>query len=278
MMRAGLLVILLGVIILGLFSLRQMISPNRTELPVSESPMVLNEFVPGSGKGQLIHHRHFSLSYVEDYEQAEWVAYELTRDELDAPRVPRQEWFNPDYNVTTRSAFYRDYTGSGFTRGHLAPAADMGFDTLAMRESFYMSNISPQLRQFNNGIWRELEEQVRDWAREHGRLYIITGPVLSGDLQMRIGQNSVVVPELFYKVLLDPDNPSGPSIGFLIPNALSERPLMDHAVTLDEVERQTGLDFFPLFDDRIEEDTFNKAHWKVDPQRYRIRVKEWNHE
>jgi endonuclease G len=274
-LRLSTLVILLLVVLISVFLLKGKLTGGlQPATPSYTGPEILAEYMPGSGKGQTVHHRHFSLSYAEDYEQAEWVAYELTREELDAPRVPRHDWFNADYNVRTRSAFHRDYSGSGYTRGHLAPAADMGFDTLAMRESFYMSNISPQVRAFNNGIWRELEEQTRDWVRDAGRLYIVAGPILHKGLDKYIGENRVAVPEYFYKVLLDPDEPDIKGIGFVIPNSLSEKPLMDYAVSIDSVERLTQLDFFPLLDNL--EGVLELESWSTNERRFRTRVNEWN--
>lgn len=234
------------------------------------------DYLPAAGSGQIVHHAHYSLSYAEKFEQAEWVAYELTRQELDGPRVERTDWFYADYAIETRSAFYRDYSGSGYTRGHLAPAADMAFDSIAMRESFFMSNISPQLRAFNGGIWRELEELTRDWARESGRLYVVTGPVLTGDPLDRIGTNRVAVPETFYKVLADPDEPEKKSIAFIIPNALSEEPIMSYVVSVDSVERLTGIDFFVNLTTPVDEASFDPALWPVDERRFSRRIKEWN--
>ena len=277
-LRLGVLIALLTIVVASLLLVRSMLH-NASQPQLSYSgPEILAEYMPASDQGQTVHHRHFSLSYLEKYEQAQWVAYELTREELDAPRVSRHDRFNPDYSVTTRSAFSRDYSGSGFTRGHLAPAADMAFDTLAMRESFYMSNISPQRRDFNNGIWRELEEQTRDWARASGRLYIVTGPVLSTSLTSHIGQNKVAVPELFYKVLLDPDEPEIRNVAFLLPNALSDKPLMEYAVSIDSVEHITGLDFFPLHNGTTDEGKSDISRWPLDTQRYQKRIKEWNNE
>ncbi|MBK9735862.1 MAG: DNA/RNA non-specific endonuclease [Saprospiraceae bacterium] len=126
--------------------------------------------------------------HIEQCEQAEWTAYRMDRTKLNVPNVDRSGHFEPDYSVTTRSAFHRDYSNSGFTRGHLVPAGDMAFDTLAMRESFFMSNMSPQLRAFNNGIWKELEENVRDWTYKDETLYIITGPIQSKGQKKTIGQ------------------------------------------------------------------------------------------
>jgi endonuclease G len=219
---------------------------------------------------------HYTLSYLEAYEQSEWVAYELTREELNASRVPRTDWFYADDAITTRSALHRDYSHSGYTRGHLAPAADMAFDTLAMRESFFMSNICPQKRAFNNGIWRELEEQVRDWARASGGLYVVTGPVLNSGLREQIGQNNVVVPEYYYKVLLDMTSNEIKGIAFIIANEVSEKPLMSYAVSIDSVELMTGIDFFASMDVEPWESAFDSRRWPVDERRYRKRTSDWN--
>ncbi|MDX1477230.1 MAG: DNA/RNA non-specific endonuclease [Saprospiraceae bacterium] len=228
-----------------------------------------------STSGNLVHHTYFSLSYVEAHEQPEWVAYTLTREMLNAPRVPRTDWFYDDPAVDTESATYKDYSGSGYTRGHLVPAADMAFDTLAMRESFFMSNVSPQDRAFNQGVWRELEEQTRDWARRFGRLHVITGPVFTGEQAEQIGRNGVTVPGAFYKVLVAPNLPEPRGIGFMIPNALSEAPLMTYAVAIDAVEARTGLDLFVGMDEELEA-AINLADWDVDQRRYQRRIEEWN--
>jgi len=277
-LRLGTLVILISIVILALFLAKGLMPAAVIQQKPYSGPEILAEYMPAAQEGQTIHHRHFSLSYLEKYEQAQWVAYELALQELNARRVPRSDRFNPDYSVTSASAFHRDYSGSGYTRGHLAPAADMAFDTLAMRESFYMSNISPQTRPFNNGIWRELEEQTRDWAREFGRLYIVVGPVLHENLSVRIGENKVTVPELFYKVLVDPDEPEIKSIAFIIPNALSVKPLIDFAVPIDSVEKMTGIDFFPLLDKSIVEDRIDASLWNMDSKRFQKRINEWNFE
>lgn len=228
---------------------------------------------------EVVHHKYFSLGYLESEEQSAWVAYRLTVQELNQPKLPRYDYFDPDYSVSTGSSFHRDYTGSGFTRGHLVPAADMAFDSAALRETFLMSNISPQVRAFNNGVWRELEEQTRDWVRRNKELYIVSGPIFSTSHD-RIGQNRVGVPESFFKVLLDVKDPEWKGIGFIIPNAISDRPLSDYACTIDSVEIMTHLDFFShlLKDDQEEalESTINLDQWPMHPHRFEWRVNEWN--
>ncbi len=238
-------------------------------------------FIPEAGKGnQLVFHHHFALSYSERHEQAEWVAYELTLDQLNSARQERFGYFAPDLKIQSRSAVHRDYSGSGYTRGHLAPAADMAYDPVAAEECFFMSNISPQVKAFNNGIWRELEENVRDWARKNHRLYVVTGPVLSKGIIGKIGKNRVSVPSLFYKVLLDYTQPDIKGIAFLIPNERSERPLQEYACSIDTIEAVTGIDFFNKLTSAEEieplESSINIKAWSFNRERFKDRVEVWN--
>ncbi len=248
---------------------------------IKETAVEERFYIPGNSNGQIIHKRHFSLSYVEKYEQAEWVAYDLTIHELNSPKVKREKRFRPDYDVSTRSAFHRDYSRSGYTRGHLAPAADMAFDSIAMKESFYMSNISPQTRPFNNGIWRELEEQVRDWGRKYQQVYVVTGPLFD-DIKGQIGQNRVTVPSSFFKVILDLKEPESKGIAFVIPHERSDRHLKEYAISIDQLEKMTGFDFFkdlmtPILETKLES-SFNLDLWTFNDQRYQLRVDKWNHQ
>lgn len=185
----------------------------------------------------------FDLAYNETFEQASWVAYVLTRDEVEQGTVPRTDNFRPDTTIPTGSAVPGDYRGSGYDRGHLAPAADMKWDPLAMSESFLLSNMSPQVPAFNRGIWRKLEERVRDWAIEKDSLYVITGPVLNS-VQSTIGSNQVGVPAYYFKVLVDLSPPNHSIMAFLLPNERSTAELSLFAVTIDSLERFTGYDFF----------------------------------
>lgn len=213
------------------------------------SPVTLsNPELPAFKSGdQVIHHSGYSLLYNETYEQASWVAYELTRGET-GKLYERTDRFIPDPKVRTGSATDSDYIGSGYDRGHLAPAADMGWSSAAMSESFYFSNMSPQSPSFNRGIWKRLEELVRTWAVEYESIYIATGPVLRPGLKS-IGANHVAVPEYYYKVILDYKAPGIRGIGFIIPNAGSDLSLKRFAVSIDSVERFTGIDFFPSLPD-----------------------------
>ena len=203
----------------------------------------VNYEIPRTSKEeQIIHHAGFALVYAEPYEQAKWVAYELTAGETRSA-YERTNHFLTDPKIATGSANDDDYSGSGYDRGHLAPAADMGWSEASMVECFYYSNMSPQLPGFNRGIWKRLEEQVRDWAVAYGSIYVVTGPVLKAGLYT-IGANKVAIPELYYKVILDTHPGHSQAIGFLMPNASSTEGLSGYAVSVDAVEKATGIDFF----------------------------------
>ena len=212
------------------------------------------ELLPKS-KGEIIEHKYYTLSYLENFEQAEWVYYVLTPEMLKGS-ANRTNDFRVDPKVSSGSAQLIDYKNSGYDRGHLAPAGDMKRNRSAMSESFYMSNISPQSPSFNRGIWRSLEVLVRKWASRE-KLYIATGGILVSGLQ-EIGINGVDVPKHFYKVVYDPDN--GKMIAFVLPNEKGQKSLKEYVVSVDRVERLTGIDFFPQLIDEIEENLESKIN------------------
>jgi len=206
---------------------------------------------------EIEHYSGFSLKYSEEHEQAEWVAYQLTAEEVQGA-ADRTDNFRPDENISTRSAGLEDYKGSGYDRGHLAPAADMKWSEQAMEESFLMSNMSPQHPQFNREIWKKLEHRVREWAEENGEVYVVTGPVLTDGPYPAIGPNDVSVPRRFYKIILDYREPGIKAIAFLLPNRRCDQPLSVYALTIDQVESITGIDFYPALPD-VEEDALEST-------------------
>ncbi len=235
------------------------------------------EMLPAPGKGELVLHTYYALSYVEDHEQAEWVAYEITRDRLNENWSERPNTFRPDPDVRTESATPRDYVSSGYDKGHLCPAADMAFNEVAIDETFYMSNMSPQLPAFNGGIWRELEECTRDWARKFNKLYVVTGPIFDQRTQAQIGFSKVTVPGAYYKVMYAPEVQK--TIGFIMPNALSNKPVVEYACSIDAVEKATGLDFFPKMLKGLNaemEASLDVGAWPIKQTRYEQRVEKWN--
>ncbi|MBT8231493.1 MAG: DNA/RNA non-specific endonuclease [Saprospiraceae bacterium] len=237
------------------------------------------DFLPKDEQSYVVHHSYYSLGYHEKTEQANWVAYSLTKPSLRVKNVARERYFKPDYSVHTRSAFFRDYSNSGYTKGHLAPAGDMAFNKKAMKESFFMSNISPQIRKFNNGVWKELEENTRDWAYQKGEIFVVSGPIFYGNNYKKIGQNKVGVPDAFYKILLDKSESE--SIAFIIPHEKTDLPLSQFATSINEVESVVNIDFFyRFFKDDNEEESIEKIDnlkpWKINNKRYKERVNKWN--
>lgn len=238
------------------------------------------EYYLPTASGQVVKHRFYSLSYIEDHEQAEWVAYTLTRDNLKKEWVERQDNFLPDPKVRTGSATPNDYRNSGYDRGHLVPAADMAFDEDAMMETFFMSNISPQAKNFNKGIWRELEELTRSWAEKNVKLFIVTGPVLTEPVKGKIGANEVSIPTAYYKILLDLNEPEKKAIAFVVPNEVSYEPLYKYAKSVDEVEQLTGIDFFPELMPKELEQELEARHnldlWEFNKKKFETRTQKWN--
>jgi endonuclease G len=182
----------------------------------------------------------YTFAYNEQHEQANWVAYILTSSKLGSG-VERSNRFMTDPLVSTQTATNADYAKSGYDRGHLAPAADMSWSLQAMQESFYYSNMSPQLPGFNRGIWKKLEEKVRAWTLKYDTIYIVTGPVLEKGLPT-IGPNKVSIPKAYFKALIAPKQQKG--LAFLMPNAKSDRALSDFSLSIDALEAKLGRDFF----------------------------------
>ncbi|MEM9141874.1 MAG: DNA/RNA non-specific endonuclease [Bacteroidota bacterium] len=227
--------------------------------PETVFPQVLR---PSSTQGSIAIHNHYMLSYMEAYEQAEWVAYVLKKDHLTYDDRERP-YFIEDPQVKSKSADWRNYRGSGYDRGHLCPAGDRRFSEQAYNETFYTSNISPQDRNFNAGIWNRLENQVRQWAKRYGELYVITGGVLEEGL-IEIGEEDVDVPRYYFKIVVRgrPDEPK--ALAFLMPGKESPRPLKDFLVSIDALEKRTGIDFFEKLDDAVEteiETQINNGGW-----------------
>ena len=217
---------------------------------------------------RVITHKGYTVSYNYDWKIPNWVAYELTDWEV-AGEVPRYDRFKPDPMVPQNAtATTDDYKYSGFDRGHMAPAADMKWDEQAMKESFYLSNICPQNPNLNGGVWKDLEEQVRDLASQKGRIFVVCGPIVTDDSHT-LGKNKVVVPQAFFKVLLQEDNGEIYTVGFIYENVSGRKPMSTYATTVDEVETITNIDFFPSLPDEIEDSTeqlIDFSKWVVKKQ------------
>lgn len=226
-----------------------------------QEPSINKIEMPATNGNQIIEHLAYTLSYNETHEQADWVAYYLTKEEAVSDSFSRKDDFREDPEVSTGSSALSDYKDTGYDRGHLCPAADNHWSKDAMSESFYMSNMSPQNQSFNRGKWSYLEKEVRHWAEIYDGVYVVVGGVLKDDLPT-IGDNKVSIPNYFYKVILDYNGKK--AIGFIMPNIPIEDSFKNYSVSVDSVESFTGLDFFiNLPDDEEEniESNFNISQW-----------------
>ncbi|MDH6358561.1 DNA/RNA non-specific endonuclease [Parabacteroides sp. PF5-9] len=212
----------------------------------------------------IVNHEGYTVSYNSDYKIANWVAWELTASKVKNAKVARTNKFLPDPQLKSVSATDKDYSNSGYDRGHMAPAGDMKWSEKAMKESFYLSNICPQDHDLNQGLWRDLEELCRLWAIENNRLLIACGPIISKEMK-RVGINRVGVPTHFYKVICMISDNKYEGIAFVLENkAYKTEKLFSFAVPIDSVETLTGIDFFHLLPDELEtqmEARINEAVW-----------------
>lgn len=203
----------------------------------------------GVDNGVLVEYDHFIVNFNPELHIPNWVAWELTANETYGTGKRGKFQRDPDVDGCPTT---QDYTGSGYDRGHMAPAADMKWNDAAMEQCFYMTNICPQSHLLNGGAWKKLEEKCRAWARADSAILIICGPILTPRPDEFIGESEVAVPKSFFKVICSPYINEPRAIGFIMTNGKIEGGLQAAAVSVDSVERITGLDFFAALPDSIE--------------------------
>lgn len=259
-------IIILLVVLIALFIALCFLTPKESEVSLTADGKIADLELPAPIDGeQIIRHTGYTLSYNEEAEQPSWVAYELTKDEVLGGGT-REDSFKEDPSVITGSATLADYKGSGYDRGHMAPAADFKWSSEAMSDTFFLSNMSPQAPSFNRGIWADLEAAIRTMAYDNDEIYVVTGPVLTDGPYETIGKNKVAIPKRYYKVVLDYKDPDIKAIGFVLPNEGSSEPLSSFAMSVNDVEDITGIDFFPrLPDDQEEiiESQYDLSKWSL---------------
>lgn len=200
---------------------------------------------------QILERTGYVASYNKTNLLPNWVAWHLTAERTEGSAKRSGVDFAEDTEVPEPRATDWDYYNSGYDRGHMCPAADNKWSKKAMEESFLFTNMCPQNGNLNRGDWNEMEMACRKWAKKYGDLYIVCGPILYKGKHKTIGKNKVVVPEAFFKVVLRTgDDPQ--AIGFIYKNTSGNRPKDSYVNTVDEVERITGIDFFPSFPDDVE--------------------------
>lgn len=226
---------------------------NALEIPATQS----SDFI--------IDYMGFTLCYDTGNMIPRWVAYELLAEETDGPYTRKGKYFRPDEKIRIKQADNGDYKGSGWSKGHMAPAGDFKWSDDAMWETFYYTNCVPQNTKLNNGSWNVLENKVRSYANKYGKVYVVTGPIVNDNMNGVIGTNNVVVPDAFYKALMIIDEDQYYAAGFVMYNSEKKQLPTESIMTIDELENITGLDFFPLLDDKTErraESELNIEQWR----------------
>jgi endonuclease G len=199
---------------------------------------------------QHVVHTLFTLSYSEGYELPSWAAYQLTPEQAKATGTYKEK-YNEDPMVTTGTSTTKDYRDAGFIMAQLIPVEDMFTSSRAVEESFLMSNIVPQKPAFNKFIWKTNEKLIREWAKEGNVLYIVAGPMLADAPFGTFGPSKVSIPTRYYKAVLDVNGER--AIGFLFRNNVASGTPRSFAVSVDELEKITGLDFFSSLPDNLEQ-------------------------
>lgn len=212
----------------------------------------------------LLERAAYMLSYTPATRLPVWVAWHLTADHTDGAYKRDGLKFAEDEDVPEPRATNMDYVNSGYDRGHICPSGDNRWSREAQVQSFLYTNCCPQLRNLNTGDWRELEEKCRVWAQRYGDIYIVSGPLLLNKKHKTIGKNKIVVPEAFFKVVLCMRG-KPKAIGFIYRNEPANKKMSSYVNTVDDVERITGLDFFPALPDDVErkvEATADLSDWE----------------
>ncbi len=215
--------------------------------------------IPSSIVSQDCEYEGFRLSFNEHNRTPNWVAWELLENEINGENT-RHNKFWKDINVkgcpTTN-----DYRSSGYDRGHMCPAADQKWSQKAMDDCFVMANMCPQDHALNSGAWNTLENKGRNWVKRDSALVIVAGPIYSKDDTTTIG-GGVLVPGAFFKAILAPYVEKPRAIAFVFPNMSAPGNMQNYVMTVDDLEKLTGYDFFSSLPDSIENDVESVASFR----------------
>lgn len=203
----------------------------------------------------------YAIGYNYQLKSAEWVSYLLLGTNEDG--VDREDDFQPDPDIPeeyrTYPTDYEDHTVTEtgdvqkYHKGHLANSESVDTTRIANLETFYMSNMTPQLSGHNLAIWKGLENRERKWALERKLVLVMAGPLYLEDSIQTIGKNQVPIPTHYWKVIYDMRK--GDAIGFLIPHKpLKTDQLNNYFESIDAIESKSGLDLLSSLPDDIEGD------------------------
>jgi len=245
-------------------------------VPIEATPVEVEEeiieattavFEPGyptPDSGIVLQSRAYVASFSPQNLIPNWVAWELTADHADGI-WPRDRHYYEDTDVPSPRPTEDDYHGLGkigLSHGHMCPAGDCKWDSLAMAETNLLTNICPQEAGLNSGMWNQIEQACRRWAVRYDRIYIVCGPLLFRQEHMTLGEHKVVVPEAFFKVILRLGNDPA-CIAYVMKNG-DRGKKKSYINTLSQVERITGYRFFPNLPDSVRtqiEDVADEELW-----------------
>ena len=214
----------------------------------------------------IIEYKGYTVSYNTNTLIPNWVAYELTAEETKGDADREDKVFSMDMSFKGPQARREDYSKSGWTKGHMAPARDFAWSDDALTETFYFMNVCPQDETLNAKDWNYLEKQVRHWAKEYGKVWVVSGPIIGKNKYGTIGEDRVVVPDAFFKAVMVSQGALYSSIAFVMGNDSQRYYLADCSITVNELEKLTGIDFFPSLPDNIEdlvEDVYDFSMWGI---------------
>lgn len=230
---------------------------------IAKNEMLLEMAIPREKMTEtVLYKKYFVVSYNTEYKNPNWVGWRLTGNHVYGEvKRPSGKAFHKDPDLMDSQADPLDFRGSGYSRGHLCPAGDNRWSREAMYESFCMTNVCPQLEELNTGEWNDLENKCRKWAQRYGVIYIIAGPVYNETMEY-VGNTNVRVPAGFFKVILRTGN-NPQTIAFFFDNRQNVPERMS-VMSVKDIEKLTGLVFFPLLPDELEKklkSSFNINQW-----------------
>jgi endonuclease G len=225
-------------------------------------------------RGRFLDKRCFVVNYCDQWRIPHWSAYYLHRDSLYGKQKRLEVYFQPDSVVPVQfRAIKADYKGSGYDRGHLAPAADFKRRRAAYKSTFLLSNMSPQRDNANRRVCSAIEDALRDTVVEAGEAWIVVGNAFldaslhrttAGEHDVWIGRKKqgevqpvVAVPtHLFRTALVHSDVGRWSALAYLVPNTSDLAPgwsISDYQLSVDSLEKLTGLDFYPELDSAVQQ-------------------------
>lgn len=214
---------------------------------------------------QMLKRVGYITSYNNKTKNANWVAWKLTKEHAEGPYSRKGIPYFEDEEVKGGRQELTDWynTGLPIDHGHLCPAGDNKWSKDAMEQTFLLTNMCPQNSKLNQNDWEYLESRCRGWAKHYGEIYIATGPIFYSDKYTTIGKNKVGVPDAFFKVVLRLGK-KPQALGFIYKNNGESHKIDYYLLSVDEVERVTGIDFFHNLPDEIEnvvESTSDLKKW-----------------